>query len=86
MITASPTPIIHEDTSYLSLRNSRLSGNSLIRGRVIKEILPDEPGRVAFDGTSWKACTDGRTEVAIGHKVLVLGRLPGTSMVMVKPL
>lgn len=69
----------------IPLQKSTSLAQDFRKGRVEKTILPDEPGRVLFNGISWRARTQNLTKVDVGQKVVVLGRLSST-MLMVNPL
>jgi len=51
-------------------------------GETLTEIPPGHPGRVLYEGNSWRAlCTDKAAGIPAGHKVRIAGRKGNTLMV-----
>ncbi len=48
----------------------------------ITEILPEQPGRVLYEGGSWRAVCGDTSAIAPGQKVYVVGR-QGTTLIVV---
>lgn len=51
-------------------------------GQTLTEILPGQPGRVLYEGSSWRArCGDEKLAIAPNQKVYVVGR-EGTTLIV----
>ena len=84
ILTSTGTSLV---ANHSSLQNPLLAASQFseaFEGRVEQEIPPGEAGRVFYNGTSWKARIDGEKTASIGQKVLVLGNLTAT-MLLVEP-
>lgn len=52
-------------------------------GETLTEIPPGKPGRVLYEGNSWRAvCADEKLPIAPQHKVYIVGRRGNTLIVL----
>ncbi|WP_353929361.1 NfeD family protein [Okeanomitos corallinicola TIOX110] len=64
-----------------SARKSKIT--DAVMGETLTEILPGQPGRVLYEGNSWRArCDDEKLTLASGQRVYVVSREGTTLIVM----
>ncbi len=69
-------------THRLMPKRKTSSISDATEAETLTEILPEQPGRVLYEGGSWRAVCGDNSAIAQGQKVYVVGR-QGTTLIVV---